>query len=280
MQESTTYPSAFDLSFTWRTSGAEDAINEISAYYAVPTVSLRGALFDLLKSNSSAFPVKALYHDRHHPSAWGHSLMAQMVTKLLEQSITYTASTRGSCTRMMAEARSGAASGGGRGQVRGPTLWPPLYSKEDEAPIGTCVKDAALRDHIAPGAVGFRYLVEGHDAKMKPGIVGTRPGDTVRFCLDVSRLQRGGAFVLILGHLISYEHMGKATISCHDDCECEPVDVDAHVPGGKFSVFKAKTISAARRAAPPVGWSDSPATASRCGCNVQGTYRSRSYCKP
>ena len=36
----------------------------------------------------------------------------------------------------------------------------------------------------------------------------------------------------------------------------------------KFSVFKAKTISAARRAAPPVGWSDSPATA-RGGCKVQ-----------
>ena len=53
----------------------------------MPCVSLRGALFRELKANASAFPIKQVFHDRHHPSAWGHSLMAQMVVTLVEGAI-------------------------------------------------------------------------------------------------------------------------------------------------------------------------------------------------
>ena len=43
------YPSAKDLSFEYRSTGAEDAIHAIADYYGVPCVSLRGALFAELK---------------------------------------------------------------------------------------------------------------------------------------------------------------------------------------------------------------------------------------
>ena len=75
-----------------------------------------------------------------------------------------------------------------------------------------------------------------------------------------------------LAHLVylqSYEHMGVARVSCVDGCACESTEVDAHVPGGKFSVFKAKTFHATRRALPP-------SAAAQCGCKVEVTILPRS----
>jgi len=273
------YPSQMDLSFVWKghgpTMGAEDSINDVASYYGVPCVSLRGALFDELKGNASAFPIKQVFHDRHHPSAWGHSLMAQMVTNLLEKAIEAAgAPSSAAGVRLHRLLSQGAAAGASSSCLAAldkahapsaPKLWPPIHAEGDEAPVGTCLKDMALADKLQPtSTVGFRYLVEGSDAKMKPGIVGHRPADVASFCLDISRLERGKPFVLLLGHLISYEHMGIAKVSCVDDCSCEPVEIDAHVPGGKFSVFKAKTIVATRQAAAGLHKVDEA-----CGCKVE-----------
>jgi hypothetical protein len=97
-----------------------------------------------------------------------------------------------------------------------------------------------------------------------------------RFCLDVSRLPRGEPFVLILGHLISYEHMGIARVTCVDDCACEPVEIDGHVPGGRFSVFKAMMITATRRAERTGSATHSAVTsAADCGCTVEVRIRMR-----
>ena len=151
------------------------------------------------------------------------------------------------------------------------------YADADEAPVGTCLKDEQLRDRLQLStSVGFAYTIEGTDAKMKPGIVGRKPGDVARFCLDVSRLPRGEPFVLILGHLISYEHMGIARVTCVDDCACEPVEIDGHVPGGRFSVFKAMMITATRRAERTGSATHSAVTsAADCGCTVEVRIRMR-----
>ena len=138
-------------------------------------VSLRGALFGLLKGNASAFPIKQLYHDRHHPSAWGHSLMAQMVTRLLEDAIAQRSRQQqqqqqqrhlpsSSCVATAHEWQ--AAHEGATGNDASPArLWEPLFSKEDAAPVGTCLKDRELAAAVEPGsAVGFSYMVEGRDA--------------------------------------------------------------------------------------------------------------------
>ena len=107
--------------------------------------------------------------------------------------------------------------------------------------------------------------VEGSDAKTKPGLIGSAPGNRVGLCLDVSRLQPAQPFVVILGHLISYEHMGMVRVQCAGDCDCAAETVDAHVEGGKFSVFKAKTFSVKRAAAPR----SSPSQRKDCGCVLQ-----------
>jgi len=294
------YPSARDLAFEYRSTGAEDAINDIASYYGVPCVTLRGALFAELKANASAFPIKQLYHDRHHPSAYGHSLMAQMVVTLLEQAIEHEAAAQpaaqaagGDASAVVALGGAAAALGGacavahkemgGMGpggvptpQRPGPKLWAPLYSSGEEAPVGACFKDRELEKRVH-AASGFAYVVEGVDAKMKPGIVGNKPGDWVQFCIDSSRMEPAAPFVFILGHLISYEHMGAARVACLGECACAEQQVDAHVPGGRFSVFKAKTFTAHKRAlnvssAAAVGGGPT----SNCGCKVEVTILAKS----
>jgi hypothetical protein len=291
--DGSSYPSAKDLSFEYRSTGAEDAIHAIADYYAVPCVSLRGALFSELKSNASRFKMKQIFHDRHHPGAWGHSLMAQMVVTLLKDAVIHA---QQDALRHAQQLRAGTGGGGGGGRGgglagpkpscelarneqhgtggRGPALYAPLFSRGDEAEIGACYKDRELASRIH-SARGFSYLVEGTDQKMKPGVIGTRAGDNVQFCIDVSRLDVNAGFVFILGHLISYEHMGVARISCVGECECEATELDAHVQGGKFSVFKAKTFSA-KRVAPRAGGSSGGgggggSGAPPCGCKIDVT---------
>ena len=309
--ESIHYPSARDLHFDYKGSGAEDAIHAIADYYGVPCVSLRGAIFNELKANTSSFPIKQIYHDRHHPSAWGHSLLAQMVVRLLRDAIFYTEPQQRQRRRQLdgvtsaagmeaavaagAGARAGAAmpaceaaaketksiaehrmssSSKPRGPVPqpgAPRLFAPIFARGEEAEVGECLKEKALEARIHK-ASGFKYLVEGTDQKMKPGVIGHQAGDYVEFCIDVSRLSTGAPFVFILGHLISYEHMGTANVSCVDECACSMVEIDAHVPGGRFSVFKAKTVHA-KRVAPAAAPAVATASSAQqpCGCKVRVT---------
>uniref|UniRef100_A0A7S0IPL4 SGNH hydrolase-type esterase domain-containing protein n=1 Tax=Calcidiscus leptoporus TaxID=127549 RepID=A0A7S0IPL4_9EUKA len=233
-----------DMGFQYA-AAAEDAINALAQYYGVPCVSLRNALFTELKARSAAFPLKLVFHDRHHPGAWGHSLLAQMVVHRLSQAVmavldeeahshSYRRVSSPQCEQLAADSWSA-------------SLGAPLISKVAEAEVGMCIKEEGLKSLMAD-ARGFEYRVEGSDAKMKPGLIGMHPGDHVLLCVDVSRAPRGGDFVVILGHLISYEHMGIASIECVGDCECKSTQVDAHVQGGKFSVFKARTIHMMRPA--------------------------------
>ena len=233
--------SEVDRSFEYSVM-AEDGIVDLAQYYALPCVSLRGALFAELKANRPEFPLKRLFHDRHHPAAWGHSLMAQMVVNLLTQSLRAAEARRsdagrargGACARLREEAARGDGA-----------PWPfpdaPLISPVVEAQVGTCIKAQELEGVIASSS-GFRYVVEGTDAKMKPGLVGLHPDDHVTFCIDVSRLGIGGKFIAFLGHLVSYAHMGVVRVRCEGKCGCEEREIDAHVQGGKFSVFKATEI--------------------------------------
>ena len=80
-------PSGDDMKFEYP-AWAEDGITQLGQYYGVPAVSLRDALFHELKAQDPRFPVKQVFHDRHHPGAWGHSLLAQMAVGLLSAAAT------------------------------------------------------------------------------------------------------------------------------------------------------------------------------------------------
>ncbi|EOD08977.1 hypothetical protein EMIHUDRAFT_105705 [Emiliania huxleyi CCMP1516] len=259
-----------DLAFPYEAK-AEDAIVRLAGYYGsatapsyaggargrVPSVSLRGALYSELKSNSTRWPLKQLFHDRHHPAAWGrssspprrtwHSLMAQLVIDRIRAALDAVAARR---------------SAGSRPQ---------------SAPVGLCLKGDELTRAMLNSST-FAYRVEGTDAKMKPGIIGTAPGEHAEFCIDVDRLGRGERFTVLLGHLVSYEHMGIARVTCEGatpphhlagaargECSCPAEEVDAFVKGGQFSVFKAKVLELARARAPAA----KPPPRAGCGCQLR-----------
>ena len=257
---SVNYSDPADHAFTYA-SPPEDAIVALAHYYGVPCVSLRGALYPEFKVNDSSFPLKAVFHDRHHPAAWGHSLLSQMIVRLLHDAVStvHAAPSQPGRTPRCAEAlreRGGLA----------PPLIPPLLSPHAEADVGMCAKADELQKYLV-SAKGFAYGVEGKDAKMKPGVIGTAAGDEARFCVDTSRLALSQPFVVIIGHLISYEHMGQVSVQCEGECGCEEGPIDAHVEGGKFSVFKARTLNL-RKVKPAA-----PAAGARpdCGCIVKLT---------
>ncbi|EOD30675.1 hypothetical protein EMIHUDRAFT_113096 [Emiliania huxleyi CCMP1516] len=288
-----------DLAFPYEAK-AEDAIVRLAGYYGsatapsyaggargrVPSVSLRGALYSELKSNSTRWPLKQLFHDRHHPAAWGrssspprrtwHSLMAQLVIDRIRAALDAVAARRSAgsrpqsaCAAVSAEAAAG---------TPGPSGYPllaPLLSPS--APVGLCLKGDELTRAMLNSST-FAYRVEGTDAKMKPGIIGTAPGEHAEFCIDVDRLGRGERFTVLLGHLVSYEHMGIARVTCEGatpphhlageargECSCPAEEVDAFVKGGQFSVFKAKVLELARARAPAA----KPPPRAGCGCQLR-----------
>uniref|UniRef100_A0A7S3S018 SGNH hydrolase-type esterase domain-containing protein n=2 Tax=Emiliania huxleyi TaxID=2903 RepID=A0A7S3S018_EMIHU len=253
-----------DLAFPYEAK-AEDAIVRLAGYYGVPSVSLRGALYSELKSNSTRWPLKQLFHDRHHPAAWGHSLMAQLVIDRIRAALDAVAARRSAgsrpqsvCAAVSAEAAAG---------TPGPSGYPllaPLLSPSVEAPVGLCLKGDELTRAMLNSST-FAYRVEGTDAKMKPGIIGTAPGEHAEFCIDVDRLGRGERFTVLLGHLVSYEHMGIARVTCEGECSCPAEEVDAFVKGGQFSVFKAKVLELARARAPAA----KPPPRAGCGCQLR-----------
>lgn len=263
-------PSTEDMGFEYP-AWAEDGIARMARYYGVPCVSLRDALFHELKAQDRAFPLKQVFHDRHHPGAWGHSLLAQMVVELVSRTAAWVAGGAGlaigASTPRATRDRLCEAAQGEAARHGSEWLHKPLYSETAEAQVGICVKGEEVKGLVAASS-GFAYKVEGTDAKMKPGLIGNKPGDTVSLCVDVSRLARGQAFVAILGHLISYEHMGAVSVECLGDCECKKEEVDAHVEGGKFSVFKARTLTLRRAEAAPAA-AQLPTPRKECGCALK-----------
>ena len=267
-------PSGDDMSFEYP-AWAEDGITQLAQYYGVPTVSLRDALFHELKAQDPRFPVKQVFHDRHHPGAWGHSLLAQMAVGLLSSAATEVAAVGVARGQELGASFATAAAVRDRlcgqaqseGRLRQLRLTAPIFSATTEAAVGTCVKGEQIAQLVAdsPPARGFAYKVEGSDAKTKPGLIGTKPGDRAGLCLDVSRLQPAQPFVVFLGHLISYEHMGAVSVKCLGDCDCKDETVDAHIEGGKFSVFKARQLDVKRAATPR----SSPSKRADCGCVLQ-----------
>ena len=123
----------------------------------MPAISLRDALFHELKSQDARFPVKQVFHDRHHPGAWGHSLLAQMAVGLLSSAATEVtalgaarAQEEGASFGTAAAVRDrlcGRAQGEAR--LRQLRLTAPIYSETPEAAVGTCVKGEQVTELVS-----------------------------------------------------------------------------------------------------------------------------------
>ena len=102
----------------------EDAIGKLAAHYAVPLVSMRGALVDAVRAGELAIP--SFMRDCKHPSGEGHTFLAQIA---LHRILT---------------APSGAGGGGGAPPDAAcgaaPPLPPPLHADGRQLPQSVCAR--------------------------------------------------------------------------------------------------------------------------------------------
>ncbi|KAG2493907.1 hypothetical protein HYH03_007843 [Edaphochlamys debaryana] len=194
----------------------EDAEGALSQYYDVQYLSLRTAVYRLTTHKQAAgFLWEDIFVD-HHPGDHGHKIMADLAVHLIQKT----------AIGLLMEPYGPADAA-----VANEDLPPPMYTGNLPPEKPMCV----IADSFKPFVnltEGFEYIVEGTAIKPKPGFIATKPGSRLQIKVDTDRSgigsQHSNELVNVhIHHLRSYEHMGKAQISCVSGCTCESIVVDA-----------------------------------------------------
>ncbi|GFR42716.1 hypothetical protein Agub_g3640 [Astrephomene gubernaculifera] len=209
---------------------SEDAEGAISQYYDVQYLSLRTALYRLaVHKGAPGFLWEDTFVD-HHPGDHGHKVMADLAVHLLQRT----------ALGLLVEPYGPADVEA----VQEP-LPEPMYQFNTAPSSPMCLVGETFRSLVVESD-GWEYLNEGTAVKPKPGFVAKRPGSRLRLRLDTDRSGVGSPAEeqvhVYLHHLRSYEHMGKARISCVSGCACEEVVVDAHITQRVSQVYMARIL--------------------------------------
>ena len=221
-------------------AGDEDSIADLCRHYDVPLVSMRSALVEAVRAGAVAIP--AFMNDCKHPNGQGHTFMAQLVLhRLLHAPAAASALPTGSATAEHEAADAAAmvegASGGGAA-LRG--CEPPAARRALPEPLNgasgremassVCARGDQLSRYVESARTdGFNLTDEGR-GRGKLGYLAHGVGRSISLCLpwpapgSATRPPR----VLWLGFLRSYEHMGRARVSCSGACACAPDVIDGH----------------------------------------------------
>lgn len=146
----------------------------------------------------------------------------------------YVATTAGSRLRLLVLANASVAvSSVAVGEVHGARRSTRQLKAPRESNSSACRDSAGMPPHVG---VVRRETCSAAQAQCSDSRVNRHCSETCGMCW------RGGGngsvpFVLWLGYLWSYEHMGRAALRCEGACECAGT-VDAHETGGRFSVQK------------------------------------------
>jgi hypothetical protein len=222
------YPNGPSTAFQYT---AEEAMGTLAAYYGLPYVSLRDALWQSARAGVPGFtdadtrnlegpPGKqSLFHYK----AAGHTLAADALLYWLREGLALAA-------------RGGGGGGGGDGGdalSSDEHLPPPLWRAAAEVPATLICGhstfnesgSSALRVAAAPG---WRLLADDPRRK-KFGYVqhGRNTASALAFSWKPPRDVPGGATVVLLGYLKSYDSvMGAFDARCAGGCTCAPARVD------------------------------------------------------
>ena len=243
----------------------EDAIATLCRHYDVPLVSMRAALVGAVRAGSIGIPT--FMNDCKHPTGAGHTFLAQLILHRLlhapealsadvADNPAAAAHNAADAAAMAAAGDSGGGSGGGSGSSSGgllvggagcatappapPMLRVPHYGSEgQESASSVCARGDQLSRYLERGAGAsndFNLTDEGR-GKGKLGYLAYGVGKSIGFCLPWptpgERVSAGGALrkppqVLWVGFLRSYEHMGRARVSCSGACSCASDVIDGH----------------------------------------------------
>ncbi|GIL69214.1 hypothetical protein Vretifemale_172 [Volvox reticuliferus] len=227
----------------FRTS--EDLEGAVAAYYDVPTVSLRDALYPLNVHRPTEGFLWAQTYNEHHPGDAGHKALADLAVHLTQETVLGLLSYPPS--RDEAE------------KVEGP-LPPPMYSGNLPPSSSVCVVGFNFTSLVVT-AEGWEWTNEGTPEKPKWGYVATEPGsqlvlqltkrlavegaealDGASTIADGSASIKGSTFPVLLHYLQSYVGMGTARVECGGECECTGVNVDALHAGRSSQTYMAAVM--------------------------------------
>ena len=184
----------------------------------LPVVSMLHTLSPLLAStpvgptgSGLSELLQRFTRDYVHFTFYGHLLAALMLDGLLAEAARlaakHLARGRDPCRR-----RPSAGTGGGEAGASSPR---------------SCAVGEALKPLVV-GASGFAYTVEWSlQGNPKPGYVGGVPGAALHLCQPRPH-SRGGRSVIDVGHLVSFDGMGRGEVACWADCSCAPTRFDSH----------------------------------------------------
>jgi hypothetical protein len=207
----------------------EDVFAGAARRYGWASLSIRDALAAGLRDGAHIVLnwtacewVNAFFTDRVHPSPQGYRLIADALIGLV-------------VAAQDAEVAACVDGVDGEGVFENATvalpLWAPMSAGAFAAPLRLCNVAAAL---AARRAEGWHHtqteLVKGHLVH-KPGWIAVQPGAILDFSVATrfwAAARSQAAATLAVTHLISYEHMGSAELSCVSGCECTPVVLEGH----------------------------------------------------
>lgn len=143
-------------------------------------------------------------------------------------------------------------------------LYNPAAASKTEAAVGA---DTGGTD----GAGGARRFTEKTILDAKAGLSASCPGDWLSLDVTPSASEAASAAVtrpyyVAFDHLTSYAHMGRAIVTCHRGCSCEPTTIDAHAPEERASLRALHYIEVA-----PTPSLSSSASSSLDRCSVRVT---------
>jgi hypothetical protein len=217
---------------------ASGFVDKVALHYNMSSFSLVDFIHNLYnrekRNNSGVLPrgkglsfYQYLLEDAKHPNAGGRLLMADALTEVIVSAVE--------------KRRQGNKALGSVGNIL-----TPLVPEANKIPLMHCY-EALTPEQVSNGAqvgivepinvsdnVGFHHVTK--DAgKYRPGWVGQDPGSSLTMSIplpgDVAQL----SFDLSLVYLESYQHMGKARVSCIQPCTCSS-EIDALNPHEKRSI--------------------------------------------
>lgn len=237
-------------SFFWRT--IEDELSTIGAYYDAPILSLRNAVFHLLREQRHGFRYNVSLHalvdsgappeeqeaekeaqffwDENHPwDRTGHRAMAELLMSAVSRGVQSAAE-----AQLAHMARHGGGDSAAAPLPPLPRLAPPMVTDNYEANATSCHLQEEFEDVIGDYQ-GFKFEPrapqESTFVAQKWGLTATRPGARATLLVDTELGGLSGKLAAVQVHLLflrSWHGMGRALLECSKGCKCEQTELDGH----------------------------------------------------
>ena len=228
-------------------SSGENITNSIAAHYGATSLSYANLMTALMHSsargNLSECQVFAtVFRDPTHPNRHGEVLLADLLVNYLA----------GAHKHFHSKQKRAASTLSHDDYPREHPGITPLNPRSLMVPWMRCfgTKHAMYEgEGMAPHdlnttseidvvrAEGWAY-VQTDNGQPKPGWVSNIPGSALWMAIDTDFGKLAGPHLISLTVLSSYQHMGRAEVTCISGCRCDNKTIDCHVPNHRHSIPK------------------------------------------